>query len=71
MRALLNKVIGWYLPQTTRFAFHSGMIARNLAYFKSVGCPARINGKCPYERELFGCADCTLEEGSSRTLPRM
>ncbi len=69
MRALFNRVRAWHWPQTTRVAFASGMIARNLAYYKSIGCPTRMNGNCPHERELFGCAECTLEDGN-RALPQ-
>jgi hypothetical protein len=69
MRALLKKVIAWYWPRSTPFAFGSGMIARNLAYYKSVGCRTRIDGNCPHEQELFGCAECTGEDGSRRALP--
>ena len=70
MNALLDKILGWYTPPTPRVAFSAGQIARGLAHFKSVGCPTRLKGKCPYERELFGCADCTLE-GMNWVLPRM
>jgi hypothetical protein len=71
MKALLEMFIGWFWPRTIPFAFSSGQIARNLAQFKSVGCLTRIAGKCPHERELFGCADCSREEGQSLVLPRM
>ena len=70
MAALLDIVVGWYTPPTLCVAFRAGQIARGLAQFKSVGCPTRMNGKCPYERELFSCAGCTLE-GTNWVLPRI
>ena len=71
MKTLLDKLLAWFWPRSIPSVFSSGQIARNLAQFKSVGCPTRIDGNCPHERELFGCAECTREEGKSLALPRM
>jgi len=70
MKAFLDKVLGWYLPPTPSVAFRAGHIARGLARLKSVGCSIRNSGKCPYELELYGCADCTLQQASKPTQAR-
>lgn len=60
MNALLDKILRWTLPPTPIIVFRAGHISRGLARFKSVGCSIRNSGQCPYELELYGCADCTL-----------
>lgn len=67
--ALIDKVLGWYIPPAPRIAFSAGQIARGLAHFKSIGCPTRSRGQCPRKEELFGCADCTLEDAKLRLPP--
>lgn len=57
MKALLDRILGWYPTRNMRGVFASGQAARNLAAFKSVACETRRDG-CPHEGELFGCADC-------------
>lgn len=68
MNALLDKVLSWYMPPTPSVAFCAGQISRGLARFKSVGCSIRISGTCPYELELYGCADCTLQIRASKSI---
>jgi len=64
MNPLLEKVLRWYMPPTPSVAFRAGQIARGLARFRSVGCYIRNGGNCPYELELYGCAECTLQPGA-------
>jgi hypothetical protein len=57
----LTRLLRWYPVPTLGVTLCTGPIARGLAQLRSVGCVVRNAGKCPYERVLFACADCTLQ----------